>query len=90
MIPQTHVPEPDRQGVVAYIKTFSPRFNEETPEAPLTIPEAPARSAGLIRKGRQVYDAAQCWSATAGPAEAMVHRPASSRTTREIRFAPRT
>ena len=61
MIPQTHIPEGERQAVVAYIKTFSPRFGEEAPEAPITIPQAPAQSAELIRKGRRVYDAAQCW-----------------------------
>jgi len=61
MIPQTHIPEAERQAVVAYIKTLSPRFGEEAPEAPITIPETPAQSGELIRKGRRVYDAAQCW-----------------------------
>lgn len=61
MIPQTHIPEDDRKAVVAYIKTFSPRFSEEAPDAPITIPPPLGPSGELVRKGRQVYDAAQCW-----------------------------
>jgi mono/diheme cytochrome c family protein len=61
MIPQTHLPEDDRKAVVAYIKTLSPRFKEEAPEAPISIPPTPIQSAGVVEKGRNVYDAAQCW-----------------------------
>ena len=61
MIPQTHIPDSDRNAVVAYIKTFSSRFKEETPDAPISIPPAPIQFAELVEKGRKVYAAAQCW-----------------------------
>lgn len=60
MIPQVHLSEADRWDVVAYIKTFSPRFQWEEPLHPIIIPPAPNRTADLVAQGRQIYMDAGC------------------------------
>ena len=54
------LPDKDRLAVVAFIKTFSKRWKEETPGAPV-VAGAPAASADLVARGRVLYDTAKCW-----------------------------
>ena len=54
------LPDKDRLAVLAFIKTFSKRWNEEAPEAPLA-PVPAAASVELIARGSQLYDKAKCW-----------------------------
>lgn len=61
MITQRHLSEDARRAVVAYLKTLSPRFAEEGPGEPLTIPAAPRMTADLVERGARVYVKAQCW-----------------------------
>ncbi len=51
-----------RADLVAYIKTFSTRFQEEPPVASITIaPEQPT-SAESVKRGAALYQSMNCWS----------------------------
>ena len=53
----------DMWSVVQYIKTFSPRFAEEGPAAPLAMQrEAPTVDDASRRRGRLMYVMLQCWT----------------------------
>lgn len=60
MIPQTHLDEADRWDVVAYIKTLSPRFQEERSVPAVATPPAPNRTPKLAARGKQIYMDAGC------------------------------
>ena len=55
------VSEKDRAAVIAYIKTFSTRWNEEKPEPALVILSPPKATAALLAGGKALYRQAQCW-----------------------------
>jgi cytochrome c oxidase cbb3-type subunit 2 len=61
MIGQDYLPEGERRAVVAYLKTFSERFESEKPQTPVPISEPPARTPELIAKGRELYQKAECF-----------------------------
>ena len=56
------LPERDRWAVIAYIKTLSPRWEEEAEwqEDPITIAEPPLPDAGMLLAGKDVYARMQC------------------------------
>ena len=56
------LPERDRWAVIAYIKTLSPRWEEEAEwqEEPITIAEPPLPDAGMLHAGKGVYERMQC------------------------------
>ena len=56
------LPERDRWAVVAYIKTLSPRWEEEADwqEDPITIAEPPLPEPAMLLAGKGVYDRMQC------------------------------
>ena len=49
-----------RLDVIAYIKTFSPRFAAEKPEAPIIIPPEPPYTAESVTRGGAVYQKFGC------------------------------
>lgn len=49
-----------RLDVIAYIKTFSPRFATEKPEAPIIISPEPAYTAESVTRGKAVYQKFNC------------------------------
>src|SRR5580700_11213350 len=49
-----------RLDVVAYIKTFSPRFATEKPEPAITIPPEPPYTAKSVERGAAVYQKFNC------------------------------
>ena len=49
-----------RLDVIAYLKTFSPRFATEKPEAPITIPSEPPYTAESVARGGAVYKKFNC------------------------------
>jgi len=49
-----------RVDVIAYIKTFSPRFAAEKPEAPITIPLEPAYASESVTRGAALYKKLNC------------------------------
>jgi cytochrome c oxidase cbb3-type subunit I/II len=51
-----------RADLVAYIKSFSPRFREEQPAAPLEIPAEPPNSAESVKRGAELFQSMNCWS----------------------------
>ena len=56
------LPERDRWAVIAYIKTLSPRWEDEADwqEDPITIAEPPLPDAGMLVAGKEVYGRMQC------------------------------
>ena len=51
----------ERVDLVAYIKSFSPRFQEEKPAAPLPIPPEPPTSAESVKRGAELFQSMNCW-----------------------------
>ena len=56
------LPERDRWAVIAYIKTLSPRWEEEAEwqEDPITVAEPPLPDEAMIAAGKDVYKRMQC------------------------------
>ena len=56
------LPERDRWAVIAYIKTLSPRWEEEAEwqEDPITIAEPPLPDNAMLVAGKGVYERMQC------------------------------
>lgn len=52
----------ERVDLVAYIKTFSPAFQEEKPGQPVPIPPEPPNSAESITRGAALFQSLNCWS----------------------------
>jgi mono/diheme cytochrome c family protein len=55
------LPENQRVDLVAYIKTFSPRWKTEKPGTPIVIPHEPPATIESILHGREVFNQVQCW-----------------------------
>ncbi len=55
------IPDKDRLAVITYIKTFSSRWKDEQPEAPVTIPAPPPATPELLARGKELYARAKCW-----------------------------
>jgi mono/diheme cytochrome c family protein len=54
--------EQQRADLVAYVKTFSPRFHEEKPAARVQVPTEPAADQTSIQRGTELYQKMNCWS----------------------------
>lgn len=55
------IPERDRRAVIAYIKTFSRRWTDETVEPAAVLGAPPPVTPGLLARGRDVYREVKCW-----------------------------
>ena len=55
LTPQTRI------DLVAYIKTFSPKWQTQKAGAPITIPAEPPQTIDSVLHGRQLFDQMQCW-----------------------------
>ena len=55
LTPQTRV------DLVAYIKTFSPKWKTQKPGTPISIPPEPPQTIDSVLHGRQLFDQMQCW-----------------------------
>jgi len=51
----------NRADLVAYIKTFSPKWKTTKPGTPITIPSEPAATIESIRHGRALFQKMECW-----------------------------
>ena len=51
----------ERADLVAYIKTFSPRWEKEKPGDPIKIPAEPPITIGSIAHGKALYTKLECW-----------------------------
>jgi mono/diheme cytochrome c family protein len=56
-----------RANLVAYIKTFSPRWKTQQAGQPLAVPAEPAPTIDGIKHGREVFQRLECWKCH-GPA----------------------
>ncbi|MFZ3264106.1 MAG: c-type cytochrome [Terriglobales bacterium] len=50
-----------RADLVAWIKHFSPRWQNEKPGTPIVIPPEPEVTAERIKAGQEVFNRVQCW-----------------------------
>jgi mono/diheme cytochrome c family protein len=50
-----------RADLVAYIKTFSPRWEKEKPDEPIKIPAEPAVTIESISHGKALFTKMECW-----------------------------
>ena len=55
------LPAQNRMDLVAYIKTFSPRWQSEKPGDPIKIPPEPAVTAQSITHGGELFQKMECW-----------------------------
>jgi mono/diheme cytochrome c family protein len=55
LTPQTRV------DLIAYIKTFSPKWQTQKAGTPITIPPEPSQTIDSVLHGRQLFDQMQCW-----------------------------
>ena len=55
------VGDQERADLVAYIKTFSPRWVTEKPGEPIQIPAEPPVTMDSIQRGRELFQKVQCW-----------------------------
>jgi mono/diheme cytochrome c family protein len=51
----------ERVDLIAYVKGFSPRFQEEKPAAPLPIPPEPPTSPESVKRGAELFQSMNCW-----------------------------
>jgi len=51
----------ERANLIAMVKSFSPRWENEKPGTPITIPPEPAVTIDSVLRGREVFDKMQCW-----------------------------
>lgn len=56
------LPRPQREELIAYVKTLSARFREEKPVAPLPIPPEPPTSPESVVRGAELFQSMNCWS----------------------------
>jgi cytochrome c oxidase cbb3-type subunit I/II len=54
------LPEKDRLSVIAFIKTFSPRWKDERRELPVPTGEPPRPAPEVLANGRELYAQAKC------------------------------
>lgn len=56
-----------RVDLVAYIKSFSPRWKAQGPGTPIAVPKEPPATLESIQHGRQLFQKMECWKCH-GPA----------------------
>src|SRR5207237_1446297 len=50
-----------RADLVAFIKTFSPRWQNEKPGTPISMPPEPALTVDSIKHGKELFAKMECW-----------------------------
>ena len=50
-----------RADLVAFIKTFSPRWKAEKPGEPIQVPAEPALNLDSLRHGKELFTKLECW-----------------------------
>src|SRR6266403_3353864 len=50
-----------RADMVAFIKTFSPRWKSDKPGDPIAVPAEPALSLQSIQHGKELFTKLECW-----------------------------
>jgi mono/diheme cytochrome c family protein len=51
----------NRADLIAFIKTFSPRWKNEKPGDPINVPSEPKLTVGSIKHGQELFQKLECW-----------------------------
>jgi mono/diheme cytochrome c family protein len=51
----------NRADLIAFIKTFSPRWQTEKPGDPINVPSEPALTLNSIKHGQELFQKLECW-----------------------------
>jgi cytochrome c oxidase cbb3-type subunit 2 len=51
----------NRADLIAFIKTFSPRWKNEKPGDPINVPTEPKLTVGSIKHGQELFQKLECW-----------------------------
>jgi mono/diheme cytochrome c family protein len=51
----------NRADLIAFIKTFSPRWKNEKPGDPIKVPTEPKLTVGSIKHGQELFQKLECW-----------------------------
>jgi cytochrome c oxidase cbb3-type subunit 2 len=51
----------NRADLIAFIKTFSPRWKTDKPAAPIPVPAEPALTLDSIKHGKDLFTKLECW-----------------------------
>jgi len=51
----------NRADLVAFVKTFSPRWKNEKPGEPIQVPPEPALTIASIKHGQELFQKLECW-----------------------------
>jgi len=51
----------NRADLIAFIKTFSPRWKTDKPSAPIPVPAEPALTLDSIKHGKELFTKLECW-----------------------------
>jgi mono/diheme cytochrome c family protein len=72
----------ERANLVAWIKHFSPRWQNEKPGTPIQIPAEPAVTADRVQAGREIFEKVQCWKCHG--VQGMANGPSASTLTDDL------
>jgi cytochrome c oxidase cbb3-type subunit 2 len=72
----------ERTNLVAWIKHYSPRWQNEKPGTPIQIPPEPAVTADRVQAGREVFEKVQCWKCHG--VQGMANGPSASTLTDDL------
>jgi mono/diheme cytochrome c family protein len=71
-----------RANLVAWIKHYSPRWQNEKAGAPIQIPPEPEVTADRVQAGREVFEKVQCWKCHG--VQGMANGPSASTLTDDL------
>jgi mono/diheme cytochrome c family protein len=72
----------ERANLVAWIKHFSPRWQNEKPGTPIQIPPEPEITPERVKAGQEVFSKVQCWKCHG--VEGMANGPSASTLTDDL------
>jgi cytochrome c oxidase cbb3-type subunit 2 len=72
----------ERANMVAWIKHYSPRWQNEKAGTPIQIPPEPAVTADRVQAGREVFEKVQCWKCHG--VQGMANGPSASTLTDDL------
>ena len=74
--------EQERVNLVAWIKHYSPRWQNEKPGTPIQIPPEPEVTADRVKAGQEIFGKVQCWKCHG--VQGMANGPSASTLTDDL------